>query len=141
MPALNISTNVSLDGVDVSAIQSEFTAKLAKIIAGKTESLKAGEVLVPNEDCTGSVMAFSMGEAFVEFKDVHRLCDGIQHLLQLIGGYGKAEEVDRAISLKERMKEEEVEPSVIAFNPLLSGLYLFQIRLPAHCSATFPVLH
>ncbi|KAJ6303399.1 hypothetical protein OIU77_017302 [Salix suchowensis] len=38
MPALNISTNVSLDGVDVSAIQSEFTAKLAKIIAGKTES-------------------------------------------------------------------------------------------------------
>ncbi|KAF9665287.1 hypothetical protein SADUNF_Sadunf16G0107000 [Salix dunnii] len=38
MPALNISTNVSLEGVDVSAIQSEFTAKLAKIIAGKTES-------------------------------------------------------------------------------------------------------
>ncbi|KAH8484811.1 hypothetical protein POPTR_016G126700v4 [Populus trichocarpa] len=38
MPALNISTNVSLDGVDVSAIQSEATAKLAKIIAGKTEA-------------------------------------------------------------------------------------------------------
>jgi hypothetical protein len=39
MPALNISTNVSLDGVDVSAIQSEATAKLAKIIAGKTEAV------------------------------------------------------------------------------------------------------
>ncbi|CAK7343738.1 unnamed protein product [Dovyalis caffra] len=38
MPALNISTNVSLDGVDVSAIQTEATSKLAKIIEGKTES-------------------------------------------------------------------------------------------------------
>ncbi|KAK4767310.1 hypothetical protein SAY86_015060 [Trapa natans] len=37
MPCLNISTNVSLDGVDTSAILSEATSSVAKII-GKPEA-------------------------------------------------------------------------------------------------------
>ncbi|KAG9441887.1 hypothetical protein H6P81_017741 [Aristolochia fimbriata] len=37
MPCLNISTNVSLDGVDTSAILSEATKSVAKII-GKPEA-------------------------------------------------------------------------------------------------------
>ncbi|XP_028764505.1 macrophage migration inhibitory factor homolog [Neltuma alba] len=37
MPCLNLSTNVSLDGVDTSAILSEATSSLAKLI-GKPEA-------------------------------------------------------------------------------------------------------
>lgn len=38
MPCLNISTNVSLDGVDTSSILSEATSSVAKII-GKPENV------------------------------------------------------------------------------------------------------
>jgi phenylpyruvate tautomerase len=39
MPALIISTNVSLDGVDTSSILSEATSEVAKVI-GKPEKVR-----------------------------------------------------------------------------------------------------
>jgi phenylpyruvate tautomerase len=40
MPCLNISTNVSLDGVDTSSILSEATSTVAKLI-GKPEAVRS----------------------------------------------------------------------------------------------------
>ncbi|KAJ6746912.1 TAUTOMERASE/MIF SUPERFAMILY PROTEIN [Salix koriyanagi] len=70
MPCLNISTNVSLDGINTSAILSEASSQVAKII-GKPESCDLAAVLCSLWTgivfCTPATMQTSLFQYFVLF--------------------------------------------------------------------------
>ncbi|KAF2306477.1 hypothetical protein GH714_018424 [Hevea brasiliensis] len=63
MPCLNLSTNVSLDGVDTSAILSEATSTVAKII-GKPEAVRSSCALYASyvcDDCVKGIVPIAFG--------------------------------------------------------------------------------